>query len=58
LLAAIMLAILAWIVWIGWLSSDSDKPAPNHDPALRAPAWHPDDPGVIDLRSNRMEAER
>jgi len=51
---ALVSTVLAVVVWLGANGDYAERPAPNHDPAFRTPAWHPGDEGVIDTRGHQQ----
>lgn len=50
LLAAMVVGMLVFLIKIGAFYEWAGSPDPRRDPALDFPAWHPGDPGVVDLR--------
>lgn len=56
-LAVLMVGVLGFVIWIGRAYDEAAKPAPNADPALGPPAFHPGDPGVIDLRGRKAHED-
>jgi hypothetical protein len=53
-----MAAFIGFCCWLGSIESRAAEPSPLSDPALRQPAFHPGDDGVIDLRRDKGEQPR
>lgn len=50
LLLVVIGALVGGFAWLGWRFSEADRQWEHRDQALDFPAFHPGDPGVIDLR--------